>query len=324
MPCYTNAVNWVDGTIVGIVVVYALTGLRRGFLAGFAEVVTIALAFGVALGLFRPLGSSLAYSRGWRPGITQGATFVILWVGVQVVLGFVVHRWHKRLPEETRKSESNRVLGLVPAALKGLVAAALFATILSLSRTGTASTDVGASRIGPPLVSVVVNSEKAAYNTFGDAIREIQDLYGPSGEVVGSRKLQFKTTKVEPDPEAEAKMLELLNSERARRHLKPLVANERLRGIARQHAADMLANGYFAHDTLAGATPFDRMHKAGIKYERAGENLALALTVETAHDRLMRSKGHRENILDPEFGMVGIGAMRTDVRGTMFTQDFTN
>ncbi|HEY3413422.1 MAG TPA: CvpA family protein [Armatimonadota bacterium] len=316
--------NWVDGVILGIVIVYALTGLRRGFLAGFAEVLTIFVAFGVAIELFRPLGSTLSHARGWRPGITQGVAFVLLWLGVQLVLGQAVHWWHKRLPEETRKAQANRILGLLPAGMKGLVAAALFATMLSLSPGGSASSDAEASRLGPPMVSVVMASEKAAYNTFGDAISEIQDLYGPSGEVLGSRGLQFKTTHVAPDPVAEAAMLGLLNAEREKRHLKPLTADERLRKIARRHSADMLAKGYFAHNSPDGTTPFTRMQDAGITYRVAGENLALALTVETAHDRLMRSKGHRDNILDPEFGKVGIGAMRTDVRGTMFTQDFTD
>lgn len=316
--------NWVDAAIIGIVVVYALTGLRRGFLGGGAEVVSIALGLVVALALFKPIGLSLATARHWRPGIAQGATFVVLWVASQILLSLVARLWLRRLPEETLKGRANRAWGILPAAVKGLVAAALFVTVLSFTRSGSASEDVTTSHLGPPMVDAVITFEKAAYNTFGDALREVQESYGPGGEVDGSRDLSFRTTDAEPDPEAEARMLEMVNAERARNGLSPLMADEALRGIARQHSLDMLAKGYFAHNTPAGVTPFDRMRKARVPFRRAGENLALALTLETAHDRLMRSKGHRDNILDGEYAKVGIGAMRTKVRGTMYTQDFTD
>jgi uncharacterized protein YkwD len=39
---------------------------------------------------------------------------------------------------------------------------------------------------------------------------------------------------------------------------------------------------------------------------------------------LMNSPGHRANILRAEFGRVGIGVIRSQFQGSMFTQDFTN
>jgi uncharacterized protein YkwD len=66
------------------------------------------------------------------------------------------------------------------------------------------------------------------------------------------------------------------------------------------------------------------MKKAGIKYMDAGENLALAPTVEIAHKGLMKSPGHRANILSPAFRKVGIGVIKNDVYGMMFSQEFAN
>ena len=71
----------------------------------------------------------------------------------------------------------------------------------------------------------------------------------------------------------------------------------------------MLVRGYFGHVTPEGIEPFVRIEKGGIDYDAAGENLALAPTVEIAHTGLMESPGHRANILRPEFGKVGIGAL---------------
>lgn len=316
--------NWVDAAIIGIVVVYALTGLRRGFLLGIAEVVTLCIGFVVALALFRRIGTSMALAENWRPGITQGVVFVVIWAGLELVLGLIVRRLHRRLPESTVRSPANRAWGLVPAGGKGIVAAALFAGLLSQAQSGTAARDVEASQLGSRLVPAVIWLIEGAYGTFGDAIREIQDMYGPTGEVTGSKKLGYTTTDGTPDPEAEGRMLEMVNAERARLRLPMLRADSALRDVARKHSEDMLAHGYFAHDTPGGATPFDRMNDAGIHFHDAGENIAQAMTVETAHDRLMRSKGHRDNILDKDFRKVGIGAIHSKTHGTMFTQDFTN
>ena len=86
----------------------------------------------------------------------------------------------------------------------------------------------------------------------------------------------------------------------------------------------MLARGYFAHLTPEGNDLSDRMHQARIGYLSAGENLALAPTLYTAHTGLMRSPGHRANILRPQFGRLGIGILDGGTHGLMVTQDFRN
>jgi len=68
----------------------------------------------------------------------------------------------------------------------------------------------------------------------------------------------------------------------------------------------------------------DRLEKAGVSYSIAGENLALAPTVQTAHTGLMNSEGHRANILEPQFKRVGIGVIDNGIYGKMFVQIFTD
>jgi uncharacterized protein YkwD len=66
------------------------------------------------------------------------------------------------------------------------------------------------------------------------------------------------------------------------------------------------------------------MNKAGVKFRTAGENLALAPTLQLAHTGLMNSPGHRANILRPEFGRLGIGIMDGGYHGIMVSQEFRN
>jgi Uncharacterized protein with SCP/PR1 domains len=84
----------------------------------------------------------------------------------------------------------------------------------------------------------------------------------------------------------------------------------------------MFARGYFAHKSPDGKDPFDRMKQARVSFHAAGENLALAQTVEIAHTNLMNSPGHRANILSPDFGRLGIGILDGGFYGLMISQEF--
>jgi uncharacterized protein YkwD len=139
-----------------------------------------------------------------------------------------------------------------------------------------------------------------------------------------SVKLPFKVTKYRVREDLEAKMLELVNEERAKERLKPLKADPEIQVVARKHSADMFARGYFSHITPEGKDPFDRMRAGGIRFLAAGENLALAQTLSIAHTGLMNSPGHRANILHKSFGRLGIGVLDAGIRGLMITQNFRN
>ena len=108
-----------------------------------------------------------------------------------------------------------------------------------------------------------------------------------------------RTQDVQPDAEAEARMLDLINVERLRAGLRPLVADERLREVARQHSQEMFRLGYFAHVSPSAGSPADRLQRSGVAFATAGENLAYAPTVEVAHSGLMASPGHRQATSSP-------------------------
>jgi uncharacterized membrane protein required for colicin V production len=142
-------------------------------------------------------------------------------------------------------------------------------------------------------------------------------------EQVPTDRLDFKGTddKLFTTPDGEREMLRLINNERAERGLDPLEWCERCAEVARGHSKDMYRNGYFSHVAPDGTDPFERMRAAEIGYDSAGENLAIAPSVDEAHAGLMRSPDHRENILRQEFDEVGIGIYRGPY-GYMCTQVF--
>lgn len=107
---------------------------------------------------------------------------------------------------------------------------------------------------------------------------------------------------------AEAQVLDLTNQERAKAGCGPLRTNKALTQAAEEHAADMVDQHYFAHDSLDGRSPFDRMKAAGFRGGAMAENIAVGYTTAAAVVQgWMNSEGHRENILNCKYTMIGIG-----------------
>jgi uncharacterized YkwD family protein len=121
---------------------------------------------------------------------------------------------------------------------------------------------------------------------------------------------------------AELQMLELVNRERAANGLRPLQADPELTRLARLKSQDMITLNYFDHQSPTYGSPFDMMRAAGVTFRLAGENLAGAGSVTSAHTALMNSPGHRANILNPGYTHIGIGAGVSGRFGLVFTQLF--
>lgn len=120
----------------------------------------------------------------------------------------------------------------------------------------------------------------------------------------------------------EQKMFNLINNERKINKVKPLKINYDLTIIARLKAYDMIKNDYFDHISPTFGSPFEMVKEFGISYYIFGENLAGAVDVETAHNALMNSPGHKANILYSEYTEVGIGIIDGGRWGKIYVQLF--
>lgn len=122
----------------------------------------------------------------------------------------------------------------------------------------------------------------------------------------------------EPDPaETLSKLVKAHNDERKEEKLPALEENELLKKAAQIHADDMAKTRKMDHTGSDGSTPFERMKKAGYRYQRAGENIAKG---QRGLDELMKtwmsSEGHKKNILG-KFRDIG-AAYATDEDGTPY------
>lgn len=112
------------------------------------------------------------------------------------------------------------------------------------------------------------------------------------------------------------KIVELTNQSRKEAGLKPLNADPKLALAASEKARDMFANQYFEHISPAGVTPWHWFNAVGYNYTYAAENLAKDFaTAEGAHSALMKSTGHRENILGANYKDIGIAVVTGTFNG---------
>ncbi|MCD0451916.1 CAP domain-containing protein [Actinocorallia sp. API 0066] len=105
----------------------------------------------------------------------------------------------------------------------------------------------------------------------------------------------------------EAKVFALTNAERAKAGCPALRADARLVRAARKHSTDMAVNGYFAHDSQDGRSPWDRIKAEGY-LDPGAENIAAGYpTPEAVVKGWMNSDGHRANILNCKLKALGVG-----------------
>ena len=125
----------------------------------------------------------------------------------------------------------------------------------------------------------------------------------------------------------ERRAFDLINAERQRRGLRPLVLDGALTRIARYHSENMAREGVLNHVDRDGLDLRGRAEVLGLRGWRAlGENIAYnqgySDPTAFAVERWMVSEKHRENILNGEFTHAGIGIARASDGRVFFTQVF--
>ncbi|GAA0596111.1 CAP domain-containing protein [Kribbella sandramycini] len=106
----------------------------------------------------------------------------------------------------------------------------------------------------------------------------------------------------------EREVLELTNSYREQAGCGPLRLNSALVEAAGRHASDMVRRHYLDHTNPDGQDPGDRMRAAGYSGSSWGENIAAGYpSAQKVVSAWMKSEGHRKNILNCRFTVIGIG-----------------
>ncbi|MFZ1917914.1 MAG: CAP domain-containing protein [Terriglobales bacterium] len=144
----------------------------------------------------------------------------------------------------------------------------------------------------------------------------------PSIEVHPQSSPNLSTATPGEDTAAETALLESVNRSRKQAGVAPVHMDESLRQAARLHARRMVTARQLEHQFPGEPSLLQRIADvSSLPLDRAGENIADVSCPDDAHDLLMHSPPHRENILDPHFNVAGIVAIWSHGR-LYVVQDF--
>lgn len=115
-----------------------------------------------------------------------------------------------------------------------------------------------------------------------------------------------------PTLNSEQSLLEAANRERIARGIAPLRFDPVLAEAARFHVLQMAARGDISHQFPGEPDLSRRGAAAGAHFSLISENVAEAPRASMFHELWMHSKGHRENLLDPQVDAVGIAVVSRD------------
>jgi uncharacterized protein YkwD len=109
-----------------------------------------------------------------------------------------------------------------------------------------------------------------------------------------------------------------MNAVRAANGVGPLRVGRALTRAARYHSVDMARRGYFEHGNFVA-----RLRSFGVRAPYIGENLAEGtqpLSAAAIVQMWIASPPHRQNLLDPGFGRIGVGVAGGSTK--LITADF--
>ncbi len=316
----------IDAAIIALIGVAVWNGYRNGFVATLYGLATWVVSFAAAV-VFQQPAAGLVQQLGLSPAASHPVAFVVVLVLVEGLFSlagfFALNPVIKRMHRVHWVQEIDKILGAIPSVARSLFVVGI---VLSAVVASPVSNDLKAaveqSRLARALIERISALQPRLASLSGQVGDQVPLFVTKLGEN-DTQKLDLPDgLTLAPDPAAERQMFDLVNEERVNVGLKPLIWDDRLVPIARQHSEEMFKLKYFSHQSPATGSPFDRLKAGGVTYSLAGENLAYAQSVTVAHRGLMESTDHRANILRPEFTRMGIGVISAGAYGRMFTQMF--
>lgn len=318
--------NWIDWSIVVVVAYQLVSGWETGLVFLAFDFFSFLGALWLSIKFHAPVGSFLTQKFGIPDKWTTVLGYVVVAIIAETILSEIGSRVVRKIPKKYISSRANQWLGAIVSILNGIVIITfVLLIILALPLRGSIKKDIGDSLTGRALVKYAeqFGGVKSLLNEVTATAQKFLTVEPRSKERINLDVAPSKA-QLTVDEASERRMFELVNSERAKVGVGPLVMDTTITAVARAHSRDMFEKHYFSHINPQGQDAGDRLTAAGIPFTYAGENLAYAPDLATAHQGLMNSEGHRKNILDPAFHRVGIGVIDGGIYGKMFAQNFTD
>src|SRR3989344_1496609 len=315
--------NWLDLVIIFILIFFVARAFRFGFWVVLVDLVSFLASLLISLRVYQFVAEFLRTNFTLSRSISNALGFLLSAVFVESILGVILYKLVYLVPVRLKKGIVSKFLAIFPAIGEGFIMVS-FLLILALAFpiSPKIKADITESKIGGLLIEKTSGVETKVNEVFGGVIEDALTFYTIKPESREVVELTVTKRELSIDELSETEMFKLVNKDRKEMGVAELIWDVRLVPVARTHATDMWEKSYFGHISPEGEDVGGGLEKAGVNFFVAGENLALAPTLQTAHIGLMNSQGHRENILSRDFNRMGIGVIDNGVYGKMFVQIF--
>lgn len=324
-------VNFIDFLILFFFIFFLWQGYQTGFLAGAFNIFSTLISLGAAIVFYPNLAKFFINQFDWSENVSLVLAFFTIFIILEVIISLIFHRIYILISPAYKNFRGlliwDKVLGLIPSVLVGLFLVSLFLFLpLILPVSENTRGVIADSWWGKNVLTRGLKYQSQIESVLNRLpYRNLAYLITPQPLSRESIELNLpEEIRLAPDKKSEKAMFDLVNKERTSRDLSKVVWDDTLLKPARGHCLDMFERGYFSHYSPGGTSPFDRLDALEIDYKAAGENLAYAPSVEIAHQGIMDSPGHKENVLRPEFGHLAVGVIDGGINGKMFCQEFTD
>lgn len=211
--------------------------------------------------------------------------------------------------------------------MKNKIIALTLGTILALSSTTAFAADMNTTNTNFNFYELLRNYNIGYFEPY-----TIENDYAKQQAANNTKEVKQTEAKQQtsaPAPSSnvsyEERVAQLVNVEREKNGLQPLLFDSSISNVARAKSKDMADNNYFAHQSPTYGSAGDMLRNFGINWSAWGENIASGQdTPEEVVNAWMNSEGHRANILSSNFGKIGVGYVTNGSGTPYWTQLFTN
>ncbi len=317
--------NYIDLIIILVLFYFATEAWRHGFWVILADFISFLGSILISLSFYKYASLFLRSNFSLSNSVSNALGFLATAIITEGILGFILAKFLHKVPEKLREHPLLKIAATIPAIGEGLILIAFILTLaVAFPIRSSIKADIVRSRLGSVILEKTVVVERSVNEIFGGVIEDSLTYLTVKPGSRESISVPTQSNNLKTDTEGAREMFSLINKERNKLGTPELIWNEKTAKISENYATYMWENHYFGHVSLDGKDVGDRLKEAKINYSVAGENLALAPTVISAHNGLMSSQGHRENILDIKFTKVGIGVIDNGIYGKIFVQVFTD
>jgi uncharacterized membrane protein required for colicin V production len=124
------SITFVDILLILIVLLSVLSGWRRGFILGLLDLARWIGSLLLGLRYYQPVARWLGSHVDWSEVWYQPVAFILVAAAAGVLIHLLGYVLLRGLPRGIHERRGNRLLGIVPGFISGLIAAAILAPLL--------------------------------------------------------------------------------------------------------------------------------------------------------------------------------------------------